>query len=145
VDRSSAEVELRPVFLVAMAEETKGQGHLIFGSTPSPDLAAQYGASLGASHVLVGTYDETVSPRRLDVQLVDVNVGRVVSARSCEIAAGELHRVEDDVAEWLGDALGANVAAARAALANDDAYSALLEAMDDEVNATLLRQSASDR
>src|SRR5947199_3047350 len=58
VERNPADEthELRPVFLVAMAEETQGEGHLIFGSTPTPDLAAQYGASLGATHVLVGTY-----------------------------------------------------------------------------------------
>jgi len=33
----------KPVFLVAMPEETTGEGHLIFGSTPPVDLAAQYG------------------------------------------------------------------------------------------------------
>ena len=46
------EVELRPVFLVALPAGGRGaeppDGYLVFGSTPDPELAARYGASADA-------------------------------------------------------------------------------------------------
>ena len=133
------------MFLVAMPEETTGEGHLIFGSTPPPDLAAQYGASLGASHVLIGTYRDDDAGRRLDAQLVDVASRGVVGAQTFPVAPNALHQLEDAVAEWLGRTLGVTPAAARSVPANEAAYAALLEGMEEEVNATLLRQSDPTR
>src|SRR5437016_12960553 len=47
-------LELKPVFLVAMPEAASEAGYLVFGSTPDPAPAAEYGASLGSSHALAG-------------------------------------------------------------------------------------------
>src|SRR2546428_3184958 len=105
--RGDETLELRPVFLVAMPEETTGEGHLIFGSAPPPDLAAQYGASLGASHVVTGTYDERAG-RRLTVRIVDVATHGVLAERGFGIAAGQLHRVEGDVGAWIESSDGAH-------------------------------------
>jgi tetratricopeptide (TPR) repeat protein/TolB-like protein len=140
VERSGEAMELRPVFLVAMPEETTGEGHLIFGSTPSADLAAQYGASLGASHVLTGTFHEDAGGRRFDAQLVDVGTRTVAAAETFAVGPGELQTTEDAVAAWLARSLGAPASPARSVPANEAAYAALLEGMDEEVNATLLRQ-----
>jgi len=141
VERSSDTLELRPVFLVAMPEETTGEGHLIFGSTPPPDLAAQYGASLGASHVLVGTYRESSDARSLEARLVAVADETVAAERTFAVARGELQHLEDELASWVADAVGAPAPPARTILATEDAYAALLEGMDEEVNAALLRPS----
>src|SRR5438132_1604633 len=56
VDRFTdhADLELKPVFLVAVGEKDSDAGYLVFGSTPDPALAAQYGASLGTTHALTG-------------------------------------------------------------------------------------------
>ena len=144
--RGDDTLELRPVFLVAMAEEAAGEGHLIFGSTPGPDLAAQYGASLGATHVVTGVYDD--GARRLDANLVDVAAKRKLEDHSFTAAKGELHLLEGAIFEWIANASGARSAVAvevRPTVANEDAYAALLEGMDEEVNATLLRQSDAAR
>ena len=145
VERSDDALTLRPVFLVAMPEETTGEGHLIFGSTPPPDLAAQYGASLDASHALTGTLAEQGGARTVELQLVDVPMRTVTSTHRQTIPTGALHRVEDEIAGWLARTLGAAPAAARSLPANEAAYAALLEGMDEEVNATLLRQSDAAR
>lgn len=145
VERSSEALTLRPVFLVAMPEETTGEGHLIFGSTPPPDLAAQYAASLDASHALTGTLTAHDGERAVELQLVDVPTRAVTSVHQQTIATGALHLAEDEIAGWLGQALGAAPAAARSLPANEASYAALLEGMDEEVNATLLRQSDAAR
>ncbi|HYK98109.1 MAG TPA: tetratricopeptide repeat protein [Candidatus Acidoferrales bacterium] len=145
VERSGDAMEIRPVFLVAMPEETSGEGHLIFGSTPPADLAAQYGVSLGASHVLTGTFRDDAGARRLEAQLVDSGRRTVVADETFTIAAGELQMIEDAVAEWLARSVGAAASPARSVPANEPAYAALLEGMDEEVNATLLRQSDTER
>ncbi len=63
------------------------------------------------------------------------------------IAAGGLARAETDVATWLARALDVTPSSdlATPAAANEPAYAALLEAMDEEVNATLLRSSDAAR
>src|SRR5258708_22109816 len=48
------DLDLKPVFLVAMPEDKGDAGYLVFGSTPDAGLAAQYGASLGTTHALIG-------------------------------------------------------------------------------------------
>jgi Tfp pilus assembly protein PilF/TolB-like protein len=146
VDRFAADasLELRPVFLVAMPEEATGEGHLIFGSTPPPDLAAQYGGSVGASHVLTGTYAENDGRRTIDLQLIDVATRTVASRHQQTIAIGALHLVEEEVAAWLERTIRVRPLTAppgEPAIANEEAYAALLEAMEEEVNATLLRPS----
>lgn len=147
VDRvgSDGALELRPVFLVAMPGGTTGEGHLILGSTPPPDLAAQYGASLGATHSVVGTYVEEAGSTRIDAGLVDVATRQVVSGRSFPIAAGALHRAEGELVSWIAEAAGVAAPAGPAPVTSDEAYEAVLEAMDQEVNATLLRASDAAR
>lgn len=138
-------LELRPVFLVAMSEETSGEGHLIFGSTPTPDLAAQYGASLSAAFVVIGTYDETAEPHEIRLQLIDVATKSPASEHAQAVAAADLHLLEIEIATWLRRALGRPPVDERPVTANADAYAALLEGMDEEVNAMLLRESDPDR
>jgi tetratricopeptide (TPR) repeat protein/TolB-like protein len=136
-------VDVRPVFLVAMPEATSDAGYLVFGSSPGPDLATEYGRSLGATFALTGTYREDGGSRRLEVALVDVGSGTVRVTRSIAIAPGTLATAEPALARWLARAVGAGTAAASdaPAAANETAYAALLEGMDEEVTATLLRQS----
>ena len=148
IDRSPAtdHLELRPVFLVAMPDGPAGAGHLILGSTPTADLAAQYGASLGATHAVVGTLVDDAGARRLDAALVDVASKTSIEERSFPIPAGELHRAEAAIGAWIASALGAGAPVdAAPAAANETAYAALLEAMDEEVNATLLRAGDAAR
>ena len=141
--------ELRPVYLVAMPEaaDNVASGYLVFGSSPSPDLAAQYATSLGATHALVATYREEASARGLDAVLVDAATRATTAKRSFAIPTGALHVAETDLAAWLVASLGVAAATdlATPAAANEEAYAALLEAMDEEVNATLLRQSDPGR
>lgn len=144
VERSAgiADLELRPVFLVAMPEATADAGYLVFGSTPDAALAADYARSLDATEVLTGTYRETGGARSLDVALVDVGTRREAARFTREIAPGELHRVEPQLLAWLAGALGIAAPADTApAAANEEAYAALLEGMDSEVDATLLEKS----
>jgi len=142
-------VELRPVFLVtvpgtgddARSGATGEPGYLIFGSTPDPALASEYARSLEAGHALTGTYHESGAERRLDVSLVDAATATITASLDHTIGAGELQLAEGELAAWLGSALGVS---ARGDLrvpqvANEDAYAALLEAMDAEVDVTLLR------
>src|SRR5207249_4176270 len=72
VDRfaGSPDVELRPVFLVAMGETKAEAGYLIFGSTPDAALAASYGRSLGTTHALTGLYHDEEPGRALTLTLV---------------------------------------------------------------------------
>src|SRR5439155_11670215 len=103
-------LELRPVFLVAMPEETQGEGHLIFGSSPPPELAAQYGQSLGASHVLTGVYDEGDGDRRLAARMVEVATGSGIAERTFTVPAAGLQSLEGELGEWIASAAGAREA-----------------------------------
>jgi hypothetical protein len=60
-------IELRPVFLIAMPEAKSDAGYLVFGSTPDADLAARYGESLGTTHALTGLYREDEKGRAFAV------------------------------------------------------------------------------
>jgi tetratricopeptide (TPR) repeat protein len=140
VDRFSghADVELKPVFLVAMPEDAGAAGYLVFGSTPDAGLAAQYGASLGATHALVGVLRAEGPERAIEATLVDVAAKSALATITQPIAPGGLHEVEPALAGWLATSLGAAAPSSADAAANEPAYAALLEAMDEEVNATLL-------
>lgn len=152
VDRFAGEkaVDLRPLFLVAVPEKGAGQtpegvepSYIVFGSTPGARLAAEYGRSLGASHVVTGTYTERAGARRLAVELVDPAAEGAVATFERDLPPGTLHEVEPALAAWLAGALGIRVDGdlAASATANEEAYGSLLEAMDSEVDATLLRDS----
>lgn len=135
-------IDVRPVFLVAMPEATSDAGYLVFGSSPGADLAAEYGRSLGATYALTGTYREDGGTRRLEATLVDVAAGTVRATRSIAVAPGTLATAEPALARWLARAVGAGATGSDApTAANETAYAALLEGMDEEVTATLLRQS----
>lgn len=136
-------VDVRPVFLVAMPEATSEAGYLVFGSSPGADLAAEYGRSLGATYALTGTYREDGGSRRLEAAVIDVGSGTVRATRSIAIDPGTLATAEVALARWLTRAVGAGGATGSDApvAANEAAYAALLEGMDEEVTATLLRQS----
>jgi len=145
VERFAGEtsVEAKPVFLVAMPETNSDAGYLVFGSTPEPPLAAEYGRSLGATHALTGTYREAWESRRIEATLVDASEARAVASFAREIAEHELHLVEPALATWLASSLGVTTERdlSAPATANEEAYAALLVAMDAEVDATLLRQT----
>lgn len=136
-------VDVRPVFLVAMPEGASAAGYLVFGSSPDAGLAAEYGRSLGATYALTGTYREDGGSRRLEATLVDVASGTVRATRSIAIDPGTLATAEPALARWLARGVGATLApgADAPAAANETAYAALLEGMDEEVTTTLLRQS----
>jgi tetratricopeptide (TPR) repeat protein/TolB-like protein len=136
-------VDVRPVFLIAMPEATSEAGYLVFGSSPDVGLAVEYGRSLGATYALTGIYREDGGSRRLEVTLVDVGSGAVRATRSITIEPGTLATAEPALARWLARAVGIPPATGSDAPAgaNESAYAALLEGMDEEVTATLLRQS----
>ena len=149
VDRFAPEtaLELRPVFLVAMPDAPADAGYLVFGSSPDAELAARYASSLGASHALSATYREDRSAgRSLELALVDAETKRPAT-RTIEIPPGRLQEAETDAAAWLAAALDVvlSVDVATPAAANETAYAALLEGMDEEVDATLLRTSDAER
>jgi len=137
-------IEIRPVFLVSVPEESNTEGYVVIGSTPDPDLAAGYGASLGASHALVGTLRNAVE-RSLEVSLVDVSAKTAVRAESLPIPAGELQQVEPALAGWLGHALALELADPRTpAATTEPAYAALLLGMEAELNAALLASGSAE-
>ncbi len=138
-------IEAKPVFLVAMPETASGPGYLVFGSTPDEDLAAQYGASLGATHTLVGQVRAEGGERAIEARLVDVTAKVRVAEFERIFPDGSLHEAEPALAKWLASSLGVEATPATAAAANEAAYLALLEAMDEEVNATLLRTGDPER
>jgi Tfp pilus assembly protein PilF len=135
-------VELRPVFLVAMPQAKSDAGYLVFGSTPNPDLAVRYGESLGTTHALTGLYRDDEGGRAFTVTLVDVTQRRAVASHELAVAEGELHRAEPALAAWLVAALGvpAQPGLDQPETANEAAYRALLGGLEEEVNATLLRE-----
>lgn len=149
VDRFAAETgfELRPVFLVAMPEASSDAGYLVFGSSPDADLAARYASSLGATHALSATYGEDPSTgRSLELALVDA-ASQQAQRHTIEVAPGGLQEAETGAASWLAMALriAPSVDVTTPAAANEAAYAALLEGMDEEVSATLLRASDASR
>ena len=148
VDRFAQEstVDLRPVFLVAMPRESKDAGYLVFGSSPSTEIAAQYASSAGATHALTATLSDEGPARRIEVDLVDAATHTAMRL-DLRIPAGELQRAEGEIARWLLKTLGvtATTPADGPATANEAAYAALLEGMDEEVDATLLRPSDAAR
>jgi Tfp pilus assembly protein PilF len=132
-------IELRPVFLVAMPETKSDAGYLVFGSTPDKDLAARYGESLGTSHALTGLYREDARGRAFVVTLVDVKNRNVAAERELAVTADELHRAEPALAAWLAEALGVPAPGLEPETANEPSYQALLAGLEDETDATLLR------
>jgi Tfp pilus assembly protein PilF len=136
------QVELRPVFLVAMPEARSDAGYLVFGSTPDVSLAADYGVSLGTTHALTGLYREDERGRAATVTLVEVATRQALAERELVVAPGELQRLEPVLARWLAEALRVPITPGFDApeAANETAYLAFLEGLDEEVNATLLRE-----
>jgi tetratricopeptide (TPR) repeat protein len=134
------DLDLKPVFLVAMGDAPSDAGYLVFGSTPDPALAAQYGASLGTSHALVGVLRVDGADRALEATLVDVAAKRGIATLVHPIAPSALAEAEPAVATWLATTLGADVPTPTSSM-TEPAYAALLEGMDEEVNATLLTAS----
>src|SRR5205823_5435502 len=132
-------VELRPVFLVAMPDTKSDAGYLVFGSTPDPDLAARYGESLGTTHALTGLYREDATGRAFAVSLVEVKSRTVAAEREIVVAPDELHRAEPALAAWLAEALGLPAPGLAPETANEPSYQAFLAGLEDETNATLLR------
>lgn len=140
VDRLESEsaLELRPVFLVSVPDGPAEAGYVVIGSTPDPELAAQYGASLGCTHALAGTLRDD-GGRALELSLVDVAGKRVLRQGVLDAAPGELALLEPALAAWLAQALGVELAdRGGPAAASEEAYVALLEGMDAELSATLL-------
>jgi tetratricopeptide (TPR) repeat protein len=133
-------LELKPVFLIAMPEAASDAGYLVFGSTPDTSLAAQYGASLGSTHALVGLLRANGDDRALDATLVDVSASAAIATLAWPIASGALPEAETALATWLATRLAADIPAAAPAM-TEPAYAAILEGMDEEVNATLLAAS----
>ena len=131
-------VEVKPVFLVAMPDTAAEPGFLVFGSTPDVALAAQYGATLGVSHALVGLLRIVDGERSLEVTLVDVAAKRQQAELTRALPDGALPDAEPAIVAWLAQALAIEPPPAEAAAGNEPAYRALLEGMDEEVNATLL-------
>jgi len=132
-------VELRPVFLVAMPETQSDAGYLVFGSTPDADLAARYGEPLGTTHALTGLYRDDEKGRAFAVTLVDVKSRGVRAEREFAVAADELHRAEPALAAWVAEALGVPAPGLEPETSNEPAYQMLLAGLEDETDATLLR------
>ena len=148
VDRFAQDtaVDLRPVFLVAMPQESTDAGYLVFGSSPDTVVAAGYATSAGATHALTATYHEDGAARMIQVDLVDAAT-RTATRLDLVIATDGLQLAEGQIAAWLVEALGVTSTTPldAAVTANEPAYAALLEGMDEEVDATLLRPSDAMR
>jgi Tfp pilus assembly protein PilF len=132
-------VELRPVFLVAMPEKESDAGYLVFGSTPDAELAARYGESLGTTHALTGVYREDESGRAFAATLVDVKSRTVAGQHELAVTPDELHRAEPSLAAWLAEALGVQAPGLEPETANEPSYRAFLAGLEDETDETLLR------
>jgi Tfp pilus assembly protein PilF len=131
-------IELRPVFLVALPESKSDAGYFVFGSTPDADLAARYGESLGTTHTLTGLYRDDEQGRAFAATLVEVKTRGVTAERELTVGPDELHRAEPALAAWLADALGVPAPALEPETANEPSYRALLAGLEEETNATLL-------
>lgn len=139
------DLELRPVFLVALPETGGDAAYLVLGATPDTSLAARYGATLGTTHALAGILSVDDHERRLEVTLVDVAAQRAVRSFGSPYPDGTLHLAEPALAGWLARALATTEPPGGMPAANEAAYSALLEGLDEELNATLLRATDPDR
>ena len=133
------DVELKPVFLVAIPETKSDAGYLVFGSTPDADLAARYGESLGTTYTLTGIYREDENGRAFVVKLIKVSDRSVVAEREVTVAPDGLHRAEPALAAWIAEALGLASPGLEPETANEPSYQALLAGLEEETNATLLR------
>jgi Tfp pilus assembly protein PilF len=131
-------IELRPVFLVALPESKSDAGYFVFGSTPDADLAARYGESLGTTHTLTGLYRDDEKGRAFAATLVEVKTRGVTAERELTVGPDELHRAEPALAAWLADALGVPAPALEPETVNEPSYQALLAGLEEETNATLL-------
>jgi len=100
------ELELRPVFLVALPEDRSAAGYLVFGSSPEPSLAAQYGVSLGTTHALVGVLRAEGDDRALDATLADVAAKRGTATLAHPIPAGALADTFRIALSGTGDVAG---------------------------------------
>jgi Tfp pilus assembly protein PilF len=132
-------IELRPVFLVAMPETKSDAGYLVFGSTPDTDLAARYGESLGTTHALTGLYRDDENGRAFVVTLVDVKSRTVDAERDFAVETDVLHRAEPALAAWLAQALDVPTPGLEPETSNEPSYQSLLAGLEDETDATLLR------
>ena len=132
-------VQLKPVFLVAMPETKSDAGYLVFGSTPDADLAARYGESLGTTHALTGLYREDESGRAFVATLVDVKDRSVTAERELAVAPDRLQLAEPALAAWLAEALGVPAPDLEPETGNEPSYQALLSGLENETDATLLR------
>lgn len=131
-------LDVRPVFVVAVPPEETETGYLVFGSTPDMATAARYGASAGADFVLTGTYAEASGERSLAADLVKVDSGSAVASFSQAIPPGRLAEAEVRLAAWLTERLGLTPGPGDPD-GDEAAYAALLEGMDAEMDAALLR------
>ncbi len=142
VDRLAGDpgFDLRPVFLIAMPEAATDAGYLVFGSTPGPELAAGYAASLGTTHALTGLLRDGPDGRGIEATLIAVVTKAVIGRFERPLPPGELAAAEPALAAWLADLLGVHPSVdVTTPVSNEAAYAALLEGLDLEVNATLLR------
>ena len=112
-----------------MPEGSSEAGHLVLGSSPDPDLAAQYAASLDASHALTATLRDDKAGRGIDATLVDAATRGVIAQRTFRVPPGALQWAETEMAAWLVSALGvtATTDLTAPAAANEDAYRALAD------------------
>ena len=135
-------IELRPVLLVAMPKGSSDPSYLVMGSAPDTAKAAEYARSLGATYALVGTYREVGGVREAHLRLVEESGSQKAEHRT-EVAPEALHLLEPELAQWIARATHVSVDRdlTTPATANEDSYGALLQAMDSEVDATLLRES----
>jgi len=154
VDRFAGDpgLELRPVFLVALPEVATDAAYLVFGSTPGPELAARYGASLGTTHALTGLFrgdadtGQEGQGRGIEATLVAVDTQAVLGRFDRPLLPGGLAEAEPALAAWLAGLLGVHPSVdVTTPVAGEPAYAALLEGLDEEVNATLLRPSDPER
>jgi Flp pilus assembly protein TadD len=148
VDRFAEDtaLDLRPVFLVSMPEASNGAGYLVFGSSPDAEAAAGYATSLGATHALTAVYREREQGRSIRVDLVDAS-RKTATRLDLRISDDGLHLAEPAIASWLATTLGVTptVPLDTPTTANEASYAALLEAMDEEVSATLMRPTDPSR
>lgn len=130
-----------------MAAAETDAGYLVLGSTPDPALAARYGASLGATWALTGLlHEDRAGERRIEATLVDAATAGVLGTLDQAVPAGGLAEVEPLLARWLTARLGVQpLVDLDTPVSNEPAYAALLEGLDEEVNATLLRPTDAGR
>jgi Tfp pilus assembly protein PilF len=132
-------IDLRPVFLVAMPEKKSDAGYLVFGSTPDADLAARYGESLGATQALTGLYRDDESGRSFALKLIDVKTRAIAGERVLAVAPADLHQAEPELAAWLAGVLGVPAPGVAPETSNEPSYQAFLAGLEKETDATLLR------